>query len=94
MSANQAKTKAKRHAHHGKKDRGITKPAIVRLARRGGIPRISSRIYEEARHVIDYYLDRVVKEAVMLAKYSKRKTIFLKDVRYVLARQQRPLYGV
>ena len=31
---------------------GITKPAIRRLARRGGVKRISGLIYEEARGVL------------------------------------------
>ena len=33
-------------------DRGITKPAIRRLARRGGVKRISGLIYEETRGVL------------------------------------------
>jgi histone H3/H4 len=32
--------------------RGITKPAIRRLARRGGVKRISGNIYEEIRGVV------------------------------------------
>ena len=32
--------------------RGITKPAIRRLARRGGVKRISGLIYEETRGVL------------------------------------------
>ena len=32
---------------------GITKPAIRRLARRGGVKRISGLIYEETRGVLD-----------------------------------------
>ena len=36
---------------------GITKPAIRRLARRGGVKRISGRIYEETRGVLKV-LDR------------------------------------
>ena len=35
---------------------GITKPAIRRLARRGGVKRISSLIYEEWRNVIRQFL--------------------------------------
>ena len=31
---------------------GITKPAIRRLARRGGVKRISGLIYEETRRVL------------------------------------------
>ena len=35
---------------------GITKPAIRRLARRGGVKRISGLIYEETRGVLKVYL--------------------------------------
>ena len=36
---------------------GITKPAIRRLARRGGVKRISGLIYEETRGVLKVFLD-------------------------------------
>ena len=35
---------------------GITKPAIRRLARRGGVERISGLIYEETRGVLKVFL--------------------------------------
>ncbi|KAL1238584.1 Histone [Trichinella spiralis] len=35
---------------------GITKPAIRRLARRGGVKRISGLIYEETRAVLKLFL--------------------------------------
>ena len=33
---------------------GITKPAIRRLARRGGVKRISGLVYEEVRNILRY----------------------------------------
>jgi histone H4 len=42
------------HAHPG-----ITKPAIRRLARRGGVKRISGLIYEETRGVLKIFLENV-----------------------------------
>ena len=36
---------------------GITKPAIRRLARRGGVKRISGLIYEETRSVLKIFLE-------------------------------------
>jgi histone H3/H4 len=39
---------------------GITKPAIRRLARRGGVKRISSYIYEETRAVLRSFLENVI----------------------------------
>ena len=38
---------------------GITKPAIRRLARRGGVKRISALIYEETRGVLKKFRDAV-----------------------------------
>ena len=35
---------------------GITKPAIRRLARRGGVKRISSFIYDDSRQVLKGFL--------------------------------------
>merc|ERR1712241_654083 len=35
---------------------GITKPSIRRLARRGGVKRISRYIYEETRHMLRNFL--------------------------------------
>ena len=42
---------------------GITKPAIRRLARRGGVKRISGLIYEETRSVLKVFLENVVRDA-------------------------------
>ncbi|TMS32822.1 hypothetical protein L596_000623 [Steinernema carpocapsae] len=40
---------------------GITKPAIRRLARRGGVKRISGLIYEETRGVLKVFLEGVIR---------------------------------
>lgn len=42
---------------------GITKPAIRRLARRGGVKRISGLIYEETRGVLKASLLVILKNA-------------------------------
>jgi histone H4 len=42
---------------------GITKPAIRRLARRGGVKRISGLIYEETRGVLKIFLENVSQPA-------------------------------
>jgi histone H4 len=43
---------------------GITKPAIRRLARRGGVKRISGLINEETRGVLKGFLENVIRDAV------------------------------
>ena len=72
---------------------GITKPAIRRLARRGGVKRISGQIYSESRSVIKTFLENVIKDAVTYTEYSKRKTVTALDVVYALKRQGRVIYG-
>ena len=72
---------------------GITKPAIRRLARRGGVKRISSYIYEETRAVLRSFLENVVRDSVVYTEHAKRKTVTALDVVYALKRQGRILYG-
>ena len=49
---------------------GITKPAIRRLARRGGVKRISGLIYEETRGVLKIFLENVSDICCFLCVYS------------------------
>ena len=90
------KVGAKRHA--AKKQiretiMGVTKPAIRRLARRGGVKRISALIYDEARNVLKNFLEGVVKDSVTYTEHAKRKTVTALDVVYALKRQGKTLYG-
>uniref|UniRef100_A0A2K6FHH2 Histone H4 n=1 Tax=Propithecus coquereli TaxID=379532 RepID=A0A2K6FHH2_PROCO len=77
---------AKRHR------RGITELAIRRLARRGGVKRISGLIYEETLGVLKV-LENVIRDAVTYTEHAKRKTVTAMDVVYALKRQGRTLYG-
>ena len=52
---------------------GITKPAIRRLARRGGVKRISGLIYEETRGVLKVFLENVIGDAVTYTEYKDPK---------------------
>jgi histone H4 len=72
---------------------GITKPAIRRLARRGGVKRISSFIYDDTRNVLKNFLENVVRDAVTYTEHARRKTVTAMDVVYALKRQGRTLYG-
>ena len=53
---------------------GITKPAIRRLARRGGVKRISGLIYEETRGVLKVFLENVIRDSVTYTEHARRKT--------------------
>ncbi|CAN7939395.1 unnamed protein product, partial [Ixodes hexagonus] len=72
---------------------GITRPAIRRLARHGGVKRISVLIYEETRRVLKVFLENVIRDAVTYMEHAKRKTVKAMDVVYALKRQGRTLYG-
>ena len=85
---------AKRHRRGAKNSiQGVTKPAIRRLARRGGVKRVSGLIYEESRGVLKNFLENVVRDAVTYCDHGKRKTVTALDVVYALKRQGRTLYG-
>ena len=83
---------------HGRKTakasiEGITKPAIRRLARRGGVKRISSFVYDDTRQVLKGFLEGIVKDAVTYTEHARRKTVTAMDVVYALKRQGRTIYG-
>ena len=72
---------------------GITKPAIRRLARRGGVKRISNLIYDETRIILKLFLESVIRDAVTYTEHARRKTVTAMDIVYSLKRQGRTLYG-
>ena len=61
---------------------GITKPAIRRLARRGGVKRISGLVYEETRGVLKVFLESVIRDAVTYTEHARQKTVTAMDVVY------------
>ena len=72
---------------------GITKPAIRRLARRGGVKRLSATVYDEARAVLHAFLENVIRDSVTYTEHNRRKTVTALDVVYALKRQGRTIYG-
>ena len=89
------KVGAKRHQVKAARETilGITKPAIRRLARRGGVKRISALVYDETRLVLRSFLENVIRDAVTYTEHAKRKTVTALDVVYALKRQGKTLYG-
>ena len=71
----------------------ITKLAIRRLARRGGVRCISGLIYEETRDVLQVFLENVIRDAVTYTEFANRKTVTAMDVVYAMKGQGRTLYG-
>ncbi|KAL0215192.1 hypothetical protein P9112_007376 [Eukaryota sp. TZLM1-RC] len=85
---------AKRHRKVLRENiQGITKPAIRRLARRGGVKRISALIYDETRTVLRTFLENVIRDSVTYCEHARRKTVTAMDVVYALKRHGRVLYG-
>jgi len=72
---------------------GITKPAIRRLARRGGVKRISGLIYDEIRGVLKVFLENVIRDTVTYTEHARRKTVSAMDVVHALKKGGRTLYG-
>jgi histone H4 len=71
---------------------GITKGSIRRLARRGGVKRISATIYDEVRTVIKQRLTTILEQAAMITEHRQRKTVTTEDVIFVLNRLGTPIY--
>lgn len=82
---------------HGKKNKeaiqGITKNDIRRLARRGGVKRLSVLMHEETRGVLLVFLEDIIRDSIAFTEHARRKTVTAMDVVYALKRQGRALYG-
>ena len=70
---------------------GISNAAIRRLARRGGVKRISGSIYKDTRGVLKFFFENVIRDAVTYTDHAKRKTVTAMDVVYALKRQGRTI---
>lgn len=73
--------------------RGITKNDIRRLARRGGVKRISQPIYELSRGCLKLFLENVIRDAITYTEHAKRSTVTAMDVVYALRLKGHTLYG-
>lgn len=72
---------------------GITKPAIRRICRRGGVKRISGLVYEEVRSALKKQLETIIRDSVAYTEHARRKTVTAQDVVYALKRNNMTLYG-
>jgi len=72
---------------------GITKGSIRRIARRGGVKRMSGLIYEEVRGNLKNFLEMVLNDTVTYTLHGRRKTVSALDVVYALKRHAIQLYG-
>ncbi|KAJ7174694.1 histone H4 [Mycena filopes] len=72
---------------------GITKPALKRLARRGGVKRSSKLIYDDMRGALKIFLEGVLRDAALYTEHGYRSTVTALDVTYALKRRGQTLYG-
>ncbi|KAJ6516954.1 histone H4 [Mycena vitilis] len=72
---------------------GVTKPALRRLARRGGVKRLSHTTYDDMRGALKIFLQGIIRDAVLYTEHGYRNTVTPLDVMYALKRSGRTLYG-
>ena len=70
-----------------------SKPSIKRLARRGGVKRISSFVYDDSKMILKKFLEGIVRDTVIYTEHAKRKTITSFDAINALKGQERTIYG-
>ncbi|PTB45537.1 hypothetical protein M441DRAFT_65203 [Trichoderma asperellum CBS 433.97] len=66
---------------------------LLRLARRGGVARISNSIYDDMRNVLKEFLQQVIRDVVLYTEHRNAKTVTLHDVLHSLRRRGHTLYG-
>ena len=89
-----SKSQPKRHRKVLRNEvHNISKADIRRLARRGGVKRISSLVYEQVRETLKTFLTSVISDATIYTEYAKRKTMTAMYVTYALKKQGRTMYG-
>jgi len=73
----------------------ISKKDIRRLARRGGIKRMSSSeaFYDNVRSALYQFLDETIADASHYSNHARRQTITALDVVHALKRRGITLYG-
>lgn len=81
-----AKGVAKRHRKQPSSSSKISGPAIRRLARRAGVPRVGAGCFPEVNDAAVNYLTTLLDSCRIYCSHSKRKTINCQDVIYALKR--------
>lgn len=87
--------KRKRRVLKDEIERALTKPAIRRLARRGGVKRLSTHVYQETQDTLKIFLNETIKNSVAFTELARRKTVTARDVIEALKRNPKAmvLYG-
>ena len=68
--------------------KGVTKPAIKRLAHVAGVKQLSGLMYEETRGILVNYLKTLIRDALTYMEHCRRRTLSVKDVEMAINRKQ------
>ncbi len=71
----------------------VSRGNLRRLAKRGGVIRISSNSFNSAREFADAMLVRVTRDSIVYAEAAKRRTVTAMDVIYALKKNGKTIYG-
>lgn len=85
----------KRHRLHDHRPaiEGISKNAIRRLARRGGVKRIKKGTTDTFRETLHEFVTTILRDATTYTENCKRQTVTAMDVVHALKRNGHELYG-
>ncbi|KAH6607563.1 hypothetical protein Trco_003876 [Trichoderma cornu-damae] len=72
---------------------GIKKPALRRLARRGGIDKITEEVFQEARDAMTDYVKEVMKDIVESVEARGANIVTMDDVKYGIDRRGQTSIG-
>ena len=72
---------------------GISRPAFCRLARKGGVERMSGLIYEECSGVLQTFLKLVIRDIIIFTQYCECKTVTPINVIFALKQHGCNVYG-
>eukprot|EP01065_Artemidia_motanka_P039117 TRINITY_DN47962_c0_g1_i1.p3 TRINITY_DN47962_c0_g1~~TRINITY_DN47962_c0_g1_i1.p3 ORF type:complete len:108 (+),score=34.94 TRINITY_DN47962_c0_g1_i1:71-394(+) len=84
----------------GKPTRGVKKQApgkiskggIRRLARRGGVKRLASAVYDTVRTAVTQFVDHIMRDTATIMELTGQKTVTTADILYALRKNGRTLY--
>ena len=65
---------------------------IRQLARRVGVRCIGKDVYHETQETLVVYMQHLLRDVIIHAEYSRRKTVTRKNVLEVLKKRGTPLY--
>lgn len=91
-AARKPRAPAARSTKRGDADE-LSKSAITRLARQAGIKSLSTLVFDEMRGVTTVFVERIVRDAVILSEHARRKTVMPEDVKNALDRNGYKMYG-